>query len=354
MSSVRVALCSAHPFPPQLVGGAQRSMQQLAEMLTSIGYEVGFFVGLSGGSSPATRARIHFKLTRSSVFCDRTDNIKTFRSWFPQNSAAEFVRKFKPDIAICLSGFPVPLATALRKSGVPTIIYFRNVELDDFGGDPSDAADGFISNSQFTAQFVKERFDISSTTIEPYVDPEKYRTTPGDKVLFINPRAEKGKSIAFELVRRLPDIPFLIVRAWTLNDEDESELEALQRDCPNVTLMEPASDMREIYGQAKILLAPSQWDEAWGRVATEAHFSGIPVLASDAGGLPEAVGPGGVVLKRTAPIEDWCEVLRKLWFDDDEYEQRSLSAVSFSKRSSIQKDNIMARLDGEIRRLVSR
>src|SRR3546814_9881685 len=43
-------------------------------------------------------------------------------------------------------------------------------------------------------------------------------------------------------------------------------------------------DMREVYRRTHTLLVPSQWEEAWGRVATEAQFSGIPVLASDRGG----------------------------------------------------------------------
>jgi glycosyltransferase involved in cell wall biosynthesis len=33
---------------------------------------------------------------------------------------------------------------------------------------------------------------------------------------------------------------------------------------------------------------PSVWNEAWGAVITEAQLRGIPVIASDAGGIPEA------------------------------------------------------------------
>ena len=57
-------------------------------------------------------------------------------------------------------------------------------------------------------------------------------------------------------------------------------------------------DMRSVYRDTKVLLVPSQWLETWGRVATEAQFSGIPVLASRSGALPEAVGPGGILSNR--------------------------------------------------------
>ena len=53
----------------------------------------------------------------------------------------------------------------------------------------------------------------------------------------------------------------------------------------------------------KILLAPSKWEEAWGRVASEAHCSGIPVVGSRRGGLPEAIGEGGIVLDYDAPLD---------------------------------------------------
>src|SRR5262249_21620774 len=62
-------------------------------------------------------------------------------------------------------------------------------------------------------------------------------------------------------------------------------------------LRERTDDMRTVYCDTRILLVPSQWeDETWGRVVSEAQLSGIPVITSDRGGLPESVGPGGIVL----------------------------------------------------------
>jgi Glycosyl transferases group 1 len=45
----------------------------------------------------------------------------------------------------------------------------------------------------------------------------------------------------------------------------------------------------EIYSSTSLLLMPSQWEEAFGRVALEACANGIPVVVSKIEGIPEAV-----------------------------------------------------------------
>ena len=95
--------------------------------------------------------------------------------------------------------------------------------------------------------------------------------------------------------------------------------------------------MKTVYGRTKILLAPSKWEEAWGRVASEAHCSGIPVVGSRRGGLPEAIGEGGIVLDYDAPLDDWVASIRQLWNDADHYDRLSAAALSLFRggRSSI-------------------
>jgi len=89
---------------------------------------------------------------------------------------------------------------------------------------------------------------------------------------------------------------------------------------------------------------PSQWEEAWGRVATEAQLSGIPVLASRIGGLPESVGPGGILVEPTAPLDDWLAALSRMWDDKQQYEALAQEAPKYSQRPQIQPDLIVDRL----------
>jgi glycosyltransferase involved in cell wall biosynthesis len=61
-------------------------------------------------------------------------------------------------------------------------------------------------------------------------------------------------------------------------------------------------------------LVPSRWKESWGRVVSEAQISGIPVLASDHGGLPESVGEGGFLLPPDE-VDAWSACLKKVTTD---------------------------------------
>jgi glycosyltransferase involved in cell wall biosynthesis len=70
-------------------------------------------------------------------------------------------------------------------------------------------------------------------------------------------------------------------------------------------------------------------------VASEAHFSGIPVIGSDVGGLPEAIGPGGIVIDRDQPVEAWIEALKRLWRDEKLYSVKSQAARVHSQRAQL-------------------
>ena len=112
--------------------------------------------------------------------------------------------------------------------------------------------------------------------------------------------------------------------------------------------------MKTVYGRTKILLAPSKWEEAWGRVASEAHCSGIPVVGSRRGGLPEAIGEGGVVLDYDAPLDDWVGAIRTLWTDKAEYDRLSAAAMKFSERPQLDPKNQFATFLGVLDQAASR
>ena len=76
--------------------------------------------------------------------------------------------------------------------------------------------------------------------------------------------------------------------------------------------LDPAA-MRAALERAAFLVAPSRWDEPCPYSVIEAMAAGVPVLASDRGGLPELVGPD-----RTLPDRDvdaWAAAMRALWED---------------------------------------
>lgn len=87
--------------------------------------------------------------------------------------------------------------------------------------------------------------------------------------------------------------------------------------------------------RARALLMPSRWEEAWGRVATEAQDNGIPVIATRTGGLPESVGPGGLLISPEAEIETWAEALRSIWHDSAAYAALATAASNHARRPEV-------------------
>jgi glycogen(starch) synthase len=70
----------------------------------------------------------------------------------------------------------------------------------------------------------------------------------------------------------------------------------------------------------RIAVVPSTWEEPFGIVALEAAACGCFVLGSDAGGLPEAIGPAGCLFRR-GDVEDLKNHLLKLVRDDSALER---------------------------------
>lgn len=336
---MRILFCSAHPYIPQITGGAQASTHEMAGALGDLGHEVAVLAGLTGKGWTGLRARLDLKLRRGGVTADRRPGYEVFRGWFPELHAATVTRRFRPDVAVLQSGRPVPLARAFADCGVPVVYYFRNAEEDDLGGNPAAVPGaGAIANSEFNAGHYKRRFGVEARVILPMISAERYRTpTSREHVTFINPHPLKGLDTALAVAEACPDIPFLFVKAWSLDDALRARLTRAAERLPNVTLHPPTDDMRGIYARTGVLMVPSRWEEAFGRVAAEAQFSGIPVLASRRGGLAEAVGDGGVLIDPDAPAGDWVAALRAMWDDAGHHGALSEAAARRADRPALDK-----------------
>lgn len=353
-SRLRILFTLGDPFLPQRSGGAQSSTDQLAAALQAAGHEVAVLSGLEGGGWTELRSRLQRRLLRRDYAQNRmSGGYRVYRTWTPLD-ASEVVRRFRPDVAVVQNDNTrrtVPLARSLEAAGVPVVFYFRNVELHDLGGNPASLrAARFVANSRFTAQTYARAFGVQATVIPPLVEPDLYRTdTTRENVTFINPVPVKGLDTALSVAEHCPDIPFVFVESWPLSPARRQDLEARIATMPNVTLRPRTGDMKSVYGQAKMLLAPSVWQEAWGRVATEAQFCGIPVIGSSRGGLPEAIGPGGIVLPADAPVDRWVAEVRRLWDDPEAYARVSAAAFAHAERPEIAGDHQLRTFLGVLR-----
>lgn len=341
---MNVLFGSGKGYPPEFSGGVQSSTHHLALQLKAIGHQPSVLAALFGGGIFGMKSRIKLKLLRRPGVIDNLSGYPVVRTWFPWKAVDFAVKKLDPDVAVVQCHESVPIGKALQACGVPLVVYLRNVEFHELGGDLRELPSAhYIANSEFTARAYKEKFGVDATVIPPTIDPSQYSTpTTRNYVTLINPYPEKGFDRAVEIARECPDIPFLFLESWTLKDAHRAEIKKVIKSLPNIRLEGRTSDMKTVYSRTKILLAPSKWEEAWGRVASEAHCSGIPVIGSRRGGLPEAIGVGGIVLDYDAPLDQWVAAVRSLWSDTFTYNALSAAALEFSKRPQIQPDTQFA------------
>lgn len=334
---MRFLFASAHPYLPQLAGGSQTNTHEMARALIARGHQVAVLAGLTGAGLLGLRHRLLLKARGRRVSVDCGLGYPVYRSWHAWEGAEETVTAFRPDIAVVQSGAILRVAGALRAASAPLLIYNHNIEFDDHGAAMDAFRDElFIANSTFTAEAYRAEYRVDSTVIVPLFDRSRYQLESDRReVLFINPHPHKGVDIALHLARACPDIAFRFVMGWPLSPAEDARLRRDTAVLANVNLHAQTSIMAEHYRHARVLLAPSRWAETWGRVATEAQFSGIPVLATDIGGLPEAVGPGGVLIAPEASMDEWTAALRRLWTDHVFYDRLAAEALGYSHRAEI-------------------
>jgi glycosyltransferase involved in cell wall biosynthesis len=333
-TAVRVAFAGGNGYPPEAQGGVQSSTHDLATRLVDAGGRAFVLAPLYGDGLFGLAARARLKFGRSGLVRDDRMGYGVHRAWFPDRVVRSFCDQVRPDVAVVQCHGTVPLAREFRAAGVPVVIYLRNVEFDELGGDLAPFSDAeFIANSPFTARAYRDRFGIEATVIPPTLRPSSFATASSEEVVtFINPVPEKGLDKALAIAARCPDIPFVFLESWLLDPPVIERLQAAIRPYPNIRLERRVPDIRTVYARTRLLLVPSKWAEAWGRVASEAHCSGIPVIGSDRGGLPDSIGPGGLVLDYEAPLDDWVGALRDLWFDDAQRARLGQAARAYALR----------------------
>lgn len=345
---MRILFGTGHSYLPQRAGGSESSTHDLCKELQKQGIEPAVLASVEPEGWIGLRNRLERKILRNRSFpMDRIMGYPVFRGWHPERGVAEAVARFKPDVAILQAGKPLVLAKPLLDQKVPTIVYLRDTLFRELGGEVADLPRlRYIANSNYTASRFKADFGLSAPSIPPLVRPEAYKTeSRRESVVFINPHPYKGAEMAFALASARHDIPFTFVEGWPLSDEVMADYQARVKALENVTWLPRQGDMRQVYAKARIVIAPSPKErgEAWGRVVTEAQFSGVPVIASNSGGLPESAGPGGLLVEPSDSLEAWKEALAKLWDDQAQYQVFAEAALQHGQRAEIKPEVLISK-----------
>ncbi|MFH0910038.1 MAG: glycosyltransferase family 4 protein [Planctomycetota bacterium] len=358
-------------------GGADRYARAVVRTLLAAGHEV--FVLQGGNPAPEERDGVRVlsrPLPRPRFFRDGDRTMLRWnRLWSPY--VERELAALRPDLLLSQNMLAPSSVAAGRAAGVRTAIFFHGYRclspaffreqdalttpLPSFRTAPLRArlkwplvarslalyqsayrkADLVVANSAYTARVIERFFERRAEVLYPVFDlaaPETApKTNPGGPVLFVKPQSIKGVDVLLKTAPLLPQKRFLAVgRASVLTRLQLARV-------ANIEYREWTEDMDASYASASLLFGPSQIPEPFGRVFVEAAIHGLPSVASAGGGIPEAVGEGGVLLPFDSMPGEWAEALEQA-LDPLRYE--ALSQAAFRHSHELLKIHTPARLLG--------
>jgi glycosyltransferase involved in cell wall biosynthesis len=340
---MRVLFATNFFYLPQRTGGSESSTHDLCNELLFRGHDVAVVSCIKKYDFLWYISRIISKINKTKFSVDYIMKYPVYRGYGVKENIGEVLDRFKPDVVVVQAGQPFEIVNAVSSLEVPVVLYVRDVEFET--NKEKLKINSFVkvvSNSSFTSKRFEEKFGVGSLVLPPLIDFEKYHiSNKGNAVIHIGLSPLKGVDISFKIAESRPDIPFVFVESWPLPAAVFEEYQAQAKKLGNVNVLKRQKNMKKVYSQGKILLAPSGCEEAWGRVVTESQYNGIPVIASNRGGLPEAVGDGGIIVPHDADPNEWVNALSRLWDNPDVYADYSAKALARCRRDDVDKEKII-------------
>jgi len=368
-------------YPPYYKGGHEIRCKEVSEGLSKKGHKVFVLTSRYG----LTNKNINNNIFRLLYYLS-TDNIKRYNKRYIQIKTAilgrvnyfitrKVIKYIRIDLVYVgqLTGVSIFPIKAIQNKNIPIVYHQGNYFFIDlvrycilernkikkiyrkfiFGFDGKDKFD--FSYIIVVSNAVKQRYveagfpEDNISIIPPRGISLELACNKGKKALNIVRKQlkllyvgriteEKGIHIAIESVGYLINI--LGTRELTLNiigSGDREYIKKLNKLIKNLKLNEYIRFKGQIhykliikeYDNNDVLLVPSVREEAFGLIILEAMSRGIPVIASNIGGIPEIIEDGrtGILVPPRNPIK-MAKAIKKLIEDPSLYEQISINGIN--------------------------
>jgi len=250
-----------------------------------------------------------------------------------RRETAEAINRFQPDIVHVFHVRAWPALFAAKEFGIPSVVSAHALELGDkrISGLAFNCAGAVHAVSEFTASLIQRDHNVTASRIIP----------PS-----VNVRSIQNKTSGPESTKDILCISRLverknvktIINAWREIDNDIKRgrnlliagdgpqygaLSQISENSDDVNLLGQIRENEKyrLLSESEIFVLPAGgagYDvEGFGTVYLEAQAARTPVIGSSVGGVPEAVGEGGVLLENEESVAELTELIIKLITDDD-------------------------------------
>jgi glycosyltransferase involved in cell wall biosynthesis len=308
---MRIMLTMNLCYEPAL-GGANKANRIVAEMLVRKGHSVKAIVRPAGILLRASNDRPSEKCNGfGRSICDlggcRTLHINGVEVYevdgpiqLMRERLAQEIQDFRPDCVLVSSEDPMQsiLQSALQHSKGRVIYLAHTPGCLPFGPYSFNRSHRrsqlfgevrvIIATSHFCAQYIEMWSTLKAVQVylpvygnPPYPNFSQFRR---GYITLINCCTYKGIDIFVDLARAFPVSRFAAVTSWGTTLDDRRRM----ADLSNIDIMEPMANIDMILSETSVLLVPSIALENFPMVVIEGMLRGIPVIASNVGGIPEA------------------------------------------------------------------
>jgi spore coat protein SA len=344
------------PIPPIRGGAAEQFIEQLAGRLSRFRPVV---IGIGDPELPSHEVQGQVEYFRIRLSGWRRWLYKRHRSFFPyyDQQVTGIIRQVQPALVHVHNRPLLALFLKQRLPHLPIILHMHNLynilgKRERSAPETRIAVEAFVACSRFVLETERRRLGggaASHFVVYNGVDVQAFRPgweqqdraghlrrqyslTDEPTVLFVGKlRESKGVGVllqAMDLVwRREPRAALILVggaefgrgrihRRTPFLKKLQGELEGAAGRVL-LTGFVPPQQMPAYYLLGDIFVGPSQNQEGLGMVFLEASASGLPVIASRLGGIPEIVQPGlnGMLLDRKDDPVELAEIIGNLLSD---------------------------------------